>query len=402
MQYNSSISQSFMVMSFVAAGLLLSVQLMDDSPSRDRTSRDRTSHVHPSHAQIQNRPSIQPSKSQSSVPNTMAIATPSHRQAQEQEATDTVSRHPPSLPWPWPLRMLLAPIQGVTEQIARSPHNPASSHNPASPTHPPIHKQVQTITKKEGTQAMSLLPVSGNSVNQSKDNPTVFPFNSKDDARLNHQQTEHTLTEHTLTEHTLTEHTLAEHTLTEQSGANGRRIPHTLANKPQVSSLPNPPHSTQIDPTQQDSTNQAITTHPSTEQSKRQQERTTARLVVDLSDRQLLFHQQGKAVKTYPIAVGKAGWETPLGEFTVTDKDPSPLWQHPLTGDLVPAGSDSPLGSRWIGFWSDGIHQIGFHGTNQSQSIGQAISHGCIRLHDVDIQELYAQVALGTPVIVQP
>ena len=344
MRYNSSISQSFMVMSFVAAGLLLSVQLVGNSPSPDRSSPDRDSQ-----AQLQNRPSIQSSKIQSAVPNTMAIATPSHRQAQDQAVTGTVPRQTPSLLWQWPFRIRRSPIQKA---------------------------------KKEGTQAISLHPVSNNSVNQSRGNPTVLPFPLQDDKSSNHQQTEHTLTE--------------------PSEADGKRRPSALANKPQASSLPIAPHSTQIDPTQQDLTNQAITTHNPTAQTRRQQERTMARLVVDLSDRQLLFHQQGEDVKTYPIAVGKAGWETPLGEFTVTDKDPSPLWQHPLTGELVPAGSDSPLGSRWIGFWTDGIHQIGFHGTNQSQSIGQAISHGCIRLHDGDIQELYAQVALGTPVIVQP
>ncbi|NEQ98716.1 MAG: L,D-transpeptidase [Cyanothece sp. SIO2G6] len=131
-------------------------------------------------------------------------------------------------------------------------------------------------------------------------------------------------------------------------------------------------------------------------------EQATVQLVVDLSDRQLTLYEQDTVIYTYPIAVGKTGWETPVGEFVVTDKDPMPTWRHPLTGELVPAGADSPLGTRWIGFWSDGIHQIGFHGTNQAQSIGQAISHGCIRLQNSDIETLYTKVIVGTPILIQP
>ncbi|MEB3232937.1 MAG: L,D-transpeptidase [Leptolyngbyaceae bacterium] len=131
-------------------------------------------------------------------------------------------------------------------------------------------------------------------------------------------------------------------------------------------------------------------------------------LVVDLSDRQLTLYEQDPldgqdtVINTYPIAVGKAGWETPVGEFVITDKDPSPTWRHPLTGELVSAGDSSPLGTRWIGFWTDGVYQIGFHGTNQAQSIGQAISHGCIRLQNAHIETLYTKVDIGTPVLVQP
>ncbi|MGK7891054.1 MAG: L,D-transpeptidase [Leptolyngbyaceae cyanobacterium] len=130
--------------------------------------------------------------------------------------------------------------------------------------------------------------------------------------------------------------------------------------------------------------------------------RTEMSILVDLSDRQLTLYERNVQIHTYPIAVGKTGWETPVGEFMITDKDPTPTWRHPLTGELVPAGVENPLGTRWIGFWTDGIHQIGFHGTNQAQSIGQAISHGCIRLHNADIETLYPNISIGTPIIVQP
>jgi L,D-transpeptidase ErfK/SrfK len=127
-----------------------------------------------------------------------------------------------------------------------------------------------------------------------------------------------------------------------------------------------------------------------------------SRLVVDLSDRKVYLYNKGQLQAGYNIAVGKAGWETPAGRFSVLNMQPNPVWQHPFTGDMVAPGIGNPLGSRWIGFWTDGPHQIGFHGTNQTDLLGQAVSHGCIRMRDADIQLMYEQVAIGTPVVVQP
>ncbi len=125
-------------------------------------------------------------------------------------------------------------------------------------------------------------------------------------------------------------------------------------------------------------------------------------MVVDLSDRQVSVYRGAIAQSSYAIAVGKAGWETPAGTFQVTDKQIDPHWQHPITKRDIGPGPDNPLGSRWIGFWTDGIHVIGFHGTNQTELIGQAVSHGCIRMTNPDIEALFEQVQVGTPVIVQP
>jgi lipoprotein-anchoring transpeptidase ErfK/SrfK len=127
-----------------------------------------------------------------------------------------------------------------------------------------------------------------------------------------------------------------------------------------------------------------------------------SRLIVDLSDRQVYLFLDGIQVVNYEIAIGQAGWETPTGQFKVMSMQVDPVWQHPFTGELFPAGAQNPLGSRWIGFWTDGTHQIGLHGTNQSDLIGQAVSHGCIRLHDADIQALYPQVAIGTTILIRP
>lgn len=125
-------------------------------------------------------------------------------------------------------------------------------------------------------------------------------------------------------------------------------------------------------------------------------------LVVDLSDRQVSLYQNDILQVTYEIAVGRAGWETPSGNFYVLNMQEHPIWQNPISGEVVASPAENPLGSRWIGFWTDGTHQIGFHGTNQEEYIGQAVSHGCIRMRDSEIQALFMQVAVGTPVLVQP
>lgn len=125
-------------------------------------------------------------------------------------------------------------------------------------------------------------------------------------------------------------------------------------------------------------------------------------LVVDLSERQVLLYEGGVLQTQYPIAIGREGWETPTGEFYVLSMQIDPIWQNPITGEIVPSGYGNPLGSRWIGFWLDGTHQIGFHGTYQEELIGQAVSHGCIRMRNADVEALYAQVNLGTPVTVIP
>lgn len=127
-----------------------------------------------------------------------------------------------------------------------------------------------------------------------------------------------------------------------------------------------------------------------------------SKLIIDLSDRQIYLFQNSALTANYEIAVGRSGWETPTGEFKVINMYVDPIWQHPFTGEVVPPGSGNPLGTRWIGFWTDGEHQIGLHGTNQEDLIGQAVSHGCIRLRETDIQALYEHVTVDMPVVVRP
>ncbi|HBL58614.1 MAG TPA: hypothetical protein DDZ80_08885 [Cyanobacteria bacterium UBA8803] len=127
----------------------------------------------------------------------------------------------------------------------------------------------------------------------------------------------------------------------------------------------------------------------------------STRLVVDLSDAKAYSYWGNKLIATYPIAVGQPGWETPTGTFKVLQKQRNPVWKQPITGDLIPTGPNNPLGDRWIGFWADERHQIGFHGTQKEELIGKAISHGCLRMRNSDIRALYEQVNVGTPVIVR-
>ncbi len=126
------------------------------------------------------------------------------------------------------------------------------------------------------------------------------------------------------------------------------------------------------------------------------------RLVIKLRDRQVYVYQGDQIHARYPIAVGKTGWETPVGTYQVRRMVRNPSWEHPWTGKVFPPGPENPLGTRWIGFWTDGRNHIGFHGTPNEELIGQAVSHGCVRMRDRDVQALFEQVAVGTPVIVQP
>jgi lipoprotein-anchoring transpeptidase ErfK/SrfK len=111
-----------------------------------------------------------------------------------------------------------------------------------------------------------------------------------------------------------------------------------------------------------------------------------------------------KQVKTYPIAVGSVGYDTPVGLYSIDDKTVDPAWHVPneawagdRAGTVVPGGApDNPLKARWMGFFAG----RGIHGTADDASVGTAASHGCIRMHVPDVEELYDQVSVGTPVYV--
>ena len=117
----------------------------------------------------------------------------------------------------------------------------------------------------------------------------------------------------------------------------------------------------------------------------------------------LRLYKRLRLVKTYPIAVGMQGLETPAGFYDINDRQINPSWHVPndawagdLAGRIIPPGPDDPIKARWMGFW-DGA---GIHGTSEDWSIGHAASHGCIRMHIWDVEDLYPRVPLHTPIYV--
>lgn len=125
-------------------------------------------------------------------------------------------------------------------------------------------------------------------------------------------------------------------------------------------------------------------------------------LVIRLEERRVYLYRGNTIETSYPIAIGRQGWETPTGQYEVLNMIENPEWQNPFTGEVIAAGPSNPLGERWIGFWTDGDNFIGFHGTPNEQSVGRAASHGCIRMYNHHVRELYDLVALGTSVTVEP
>ena len=108
-------------------------------------------------------------------------------------------------------------------------------------------------------------------------------------------------------------------------------------------------------------------------------------LVIKVTQRVLDVYSDGQIYKTYRIAVGKSQTPTPIGEWNIVWKDYN--WG---TG----------FGTRWMGLnvpW--GIY--GIHGTNKPWSIGQFASHGCIRMRNKDVEELFEWVPVGTPVRIE-
>lgn len=125
---------------------------------------------------------------------------------------------------------------------------------------------------------------------------------------------------------------------------------------------------------------------------------------IDLIARKLHYRTVSKVIKTYPIGVSKSkDFLTPTGVFNVLEMDDRPGWLHPYKkGVKIAPGPNNPLGTRWIGFYKNAqLNQAyGIHGTNQPDSIGKFVSHGCIRMKIPDSEELYRVVHVGTPVIV--
>ncbi len=119
----------------------------------------------------------------------------------------------------------------------------------------------------------------------------------------------------------------------------------------------------------------------------------TRRVVVSIPDRKIALIKDGRVVKVYPVAIGKSSTPSPHGSFHIASRVQRPTWYQP--GKVVGPGPANPLGTRWMGL---GYKGYGIHGTNVPLSIGKAASHGCIRMRNRDVEELFALVQVGDPV----
>lgn len=110
-----------------------------------------------------------------------------------------------------------------------------------------------------------------------------------------------------------------------------------------------------------------------------------------------------KLAKTYTVAVGQVGLETPEGLYHIQNKQVDPTWHVPqsdwagdLAGQSIPPGPSNPLKARWMGIFEG----AGIHGTDDTGSLGTAASHGCVRMAVPDVEELYDRVDVGTPIYI--
>jgi lipoprotein-anchoring transpeptidase ErfK/SrfK len=132
----------------------------------------------------------------------------------------------------------------------------------------------------------------------------------------------------------------------------------------------------------------------------------SGRIVVVQSEHRLYFYLNGKLKKTFPVATGQPAYPTPNGITYVVWMTKDPTWTPPDSpwaagAKPVAPGPDNPVGMRWIG---TGFSGVGIHGVPASEdsSIGTYASHGCIRMYEWDVEQLYDWVTVGMPIIIKP
>ncbi len=119
-------------------------------------------------------------------------------------------------------------------------------------------------------------------------------------------------------------------------------------------------------------------------------------IIVSIPDRKLALLEDGDVVKVFDVAVGAVQTPSPSGDFSIVNRLENPTYYRP--GVVIEPGASNPLGTRWMGLSQKGF---GIHGTNQPQSIGKAASHGCIRMAQRDLEELFALVQVGDAVSIR-
>ncbi len=119
----------------------------------------------------------------------------------------------------------------------------------------------------------------------------------------------------------------------------------------------------------------------------------TRRIVVSIPDRKLAVIEADRVVKIFSIAVGAPPTPSPSGSYRIVQRISDPTWYS--KGKIVPPGKSNPIGTRWLGL---SVKGYGIHGTNVPSSIGHNASHGCIRMRNRDVEQLFDMVAVGDAV----
>lgn len=132
-------------------------------------------------------------------------------------------------------------------------------------------------------------------------------------------------------------------------------------------------------------------------------------ITLNLANMRLFYYPKNEPGKlyTYPVGIGRQGWNTPTGTTRIATKKVNPVWnvpasihqEHAQQGDPLPSsigpGPDNPLGFYAMNL---GFERYLIHGTNKPYGIGMQVSHGCVQLYPEDIEVLFRKVAVGTPV----
>ncbi len=121
--------------------------------------------------------------------------------------------------------------------------------------------------------------------------------------------------------------------------------------------------------------------------------RPARRIVVSIPDRKLAVIEGDRIVRIFETAVGAPKSPSPTGVYRIVNHIADPTWY--TKGKIVPPGKCNPLGTRWLGLSRKGY---GIHGTNRPDSIGRNASHGCIRMRNREVEELFKMVAVGDQV----
>jgi lipoprotein-anchoring transpeptidase ErfK/SrfK len=117
------------------------------------------------------------------------------------------------------------------------------------------------------------------------------------------------------------------------------------------------------------------------------------RVIVSIPDRKLAVMEGNRVVRVFETAVGAPKSPSPTGSFKIVERVVDPTWYG--KGKIVKPGKNNPVGTRWLGL---SIKGYGIHGTNEPGSIGHNASHGCIRLRNRDVEQLFEMVQVGDPV----